>query len=220
VEYLADEGLTDVALMYNASFPTFAELGENYIPQFAEEHGVTITSTHPAQSSTQDFTSQAQAIAREDPDAVIMLLIMPQAVTALTQLGEAGYEGQVIAQPDQSAGNAAEAGEYSEGMIYPVDFSAAQKNDHALAFVEAFTDKYGEAPDHFAAEGYDSMWWLARGIKASGDSSREGIREGMQQVAEEGFEGVMGDLRFEGNDMRVPGVLVRWDGSSEEVMER
>lgn len=217
-EYLADEGLTDVSLLYNATYPTFAEIGEEVFPNLAEEHGINIVSSYSAQDNTQDFTSHTQDITSEDPDAVVMLLIPPQSVTALTQLGQAGYEGQVMAASSQAGGNVSEAGEHAEGLIYPVDFSAAQEDERAVAFTEAFTEKYGEAPDLYAAEGYDGMWWLAHGIEASGDSSREGIRQGMQEVAEQGFEGVMGDLTFEGNDLRVPGVLVKWDGSDEHVI--
>lgn len=220
VEHLADEGLTDVEVLYNATYPTFAQLGEEVVPELAEEHGLNIMESHPVQDNTQDFTSQAQSITSSNPDAVIMLLIPSQSVTALTQLGQAGYQGQVTAASSQAGGNVTEAGEHAEGLIYPADFSAAQEDKRAVAFTEAFTEKYGEEPDLYAAEGYDGMWWLARGIEASGDSSREGIQQGMQQVAEEGFEGVMGDLTFEGNDLRVPGVLVEWDGTQEEVISQ
>ncbi len=51
------------------------------------------------------------------------------------------------------------------------------------------------------------------GIKASGgDSSREGIRKGLAQIAGQGFDGAMGAITFAGNDMRVPGKVVQWDG--------
>lgn len=217
-EHLAEEGLTDVVVLYNATFPTFAELGENRFPELAEEHGLNIVDSYAAQDNTQDFTSQAQSIASTDPDAVVMLLIAPQSVTALRQLGEAGYDGQITATSVQASGNVAEAGSHAEGLIYPVDFSPVKESEMANEFVDAFTEEYGEAPDQYAAEGYDSMWWLARGIEASGDSSREGIQQGMQQVGQEGFEGVMGELEFEGNDIRVPGVLVEWDGSEEQLV--
>jgi branched-chain amino acid transport system substrate-binding protein len=216
-KYLADKGLTDVAVLYNGTFPTFAEIGQKSFPEQAKKHGLTISSSLAVQSNTQDFTAQAQEIAAKKPDAVVMLLIAPQSVTALTQLGQAGYEGQTVASSVQAAGNVAEAGEHAAGLVYPVDFSAAQDGELAVKFIDGFKKKYGEAPDQYAAEGYDSMWWLARGIKASGDSSRAGIQKGMQQIAVEGFEGVMGDLTFEGNDMRVNGVLVEWDGSKEQL---
>jgi branched-chain amino acid transport system substrate-binding protein len=219
-KYLADKGLTNVAVLYNGTFPTFSEIGEKEFPKLAKENGLTISSSYAVQSNTQDFTAQAQEIAAKKPDAVVMLLIAPQSVTALTQLGQAGYKGQTVASSVQAAGNVAPAGEHAAGLVYPVDFSAAQDSELAVKFVKGFKEKYGKAPDAYAAEGYDSMWWLARAIKASGDSSRDGVQRGLKQVAAEGFEGVMGHLTFEGNDMRVKGVLVRWDGSKEQLVTK
>ena len=82
----------------------------------------------------------------------------------------------------------------------------------------AFEKRFGQLPDVYAAEGYDGMWWLARAIKASGSASRDGIKRGLQEVAKDGFEGAMGELTFAGGDMRVPGVLVRWNGTREELV--
>ena len=219
-KYLADHGLKNVAVLYNATYPTFSEIGEKEFPKLAKEHGLTISSSYAVQSNTQDFTAQAQEIAAKKPDAVVMLLIAPQSVTALTQLDQAGYKGQTMATSVQAAGNVSQAGQHAAGLVYPVDFSAVQDSALAVKFVDGFKKKYGKAPDAYAAEGYDSMWWLARAIKASGDSSREGIQKGLQQVARKGFEGVMGDLTFEGNDIRVKGVLVKWDGSKEQLVTK
>ncbi|MBB3665191.1 MULTISPECIES: ABC transporter substrate-binding protein [Prauserella salsuginis group] len=219
-EYLADKRLGDVSVLYNATFPTFAEIGKGSLPKQAEQHGLDIISSTPVQSTTQDFTTPVRSIAGEDPDAVVMLLTEPQSVTALTQLRQAGYDGQVMATSVQGGGNLTEAGKHGEGVIYPTDFSPALTSEKARDFVAAFQERFGQKPDVYAAEGYDGMWWLARAIKASGSASREGIKRGLQQVAKEGFDGAMGELTFEGNDMRVPGVLVRWNGTSEELVSR
>lgn len=217
-EYLAENGLDEVSVLYNATFPTFAEIGEGAFPKQADKHGVGIVSSTPVQSTTQDFTTPVRSIAGQDPDAVVMLLTEPQSVTALTQLRQAGYDGQVMATSVQGGGNLKEAGKHGEGVIYPTDFSPALTTEKARDFVAAFQKRFGQKPDVYSAEGYDGMWWLARAIKASGSASREGIKRGLQQVANEGFRGVMGELTFAGNDMRVPGVLVRWNGKSEELV--
>ena len=218
-EHLAAEGLTDVAVLYNGTFPTFAQLGEQVFTDLAQENDLNIVSSDGVQSTTQDFTAKAQAIAAADPDAVAMFLIAPQFITAVTQLRQAGYEGQVLATSVQAAGNVSQAGANADGTIYPVDFSVAMEEETSAAFTAAFTEKYGEEPDPYAAEGYDAVWWIARAIEASGDASHEGIQRGMAEVAADGFEGAMGALTFDGNDMRVEGVLVQWDGTAEQLVK-
>lgn len=218
-DFLAAEGLTDISIVYNATFVTFAELAEDVVPALAGERGINVVESIPVQGTTQDFTSPARTIAGTNPDAVLMHLTAPQAVTFLTQLRQAGYTGQVVGASMHGGGNIAEAGQHGVGVVYPTDFSPAQQNVEAKTFVEAFTAKYGQAPDVYASDGYDAMWWIARAIKASNSATRDGIKDGLKQVAAEGFVGAKGQLTFEGNDMRVPGVVVRWDGEKEAVID-
>lgn len=219
VDWQAAQGLTDTITIYNAQFPTYAQLADTHFPELAQASGITIGNKIAVQTNTQDFTGPAQQIAQANPKAVNMFLLAPQSVTFLNQLRQAGYTGQVIGTSVQGAGNIAPAGEAANGLVYPTDFSYAQTEPKAVAFTQAYEAKFGKKPDNYAAEGYDSIWWIARAIKASGDSSREGIQKGLQQVAGVGFEGAMGNLTFEGNDMRVPGVMIRWDGSAETLAE-
>ncbi|WP_435741994.1 ABC transporter substrate-binding protein [Nocardioides sp. SYSU DS0663] len=219
LDYLAEEGAETISVLYNATFPTFALLGEEDVPAMAEERGIEVVQSLPVQMTTQDFAGQTQQIASEAPDALVMLLIAPQSVTALKQLKTAGYDGQVVATSVQAAGNIEAAGDTANGLIYPVPFSVALEGEGPTSFTEAFRAKYDKDPDPYNADGYDAMWWIARAIKASGDSSREGIKEGLEQVASEGFSGAMGELTFEGNDARVPGHLVRWENGEETLVE-
>lgn len=217
MDYLQEKGAKKISILYNATFPTFALLGEDDVPAMAKERGMEVAQSLSVQMTTQDFTGQAQQIARADTDALVMLLIAPQSVTALGQLEDAGYDGQVVATSVQAAGNIKAAGDSADGLVYPVPFSVAMENESSKAFTEAFTKKFDKEPNPYAADGYDAMWWIARAIKASGDSSREGIRKGLEQVAGEGFTGAMGDLTFDGNDARIEGALVQWNGGKESL---
>lgn len=217
MDYLEEKGAKSISILYNATFPTFALLGEDDVPAMAEERGIEVAQSLSVQMTTQDFTGQAQQVAREGADALVMLLIAPQSVTALGQLEDAGYDGQIVATSVQAAGNIEAAGDSANGLVYPVPFSVAMEGDSSKAFTEAFEKKFDKEPDPYAADGYDAMWMIARAIEASGDSSREGIREGLAQVAEDGFTGAMGDLTFDGNDARIDGVLVQWQDGKESL---
>lgn len=217
MDYLEEQGVKNISVLYNATFPTFALLGEDEVPAMAEERGIEVSQSLSVQMTTQDFTGQAQQIEREGADALVMLLIAPQSVTALGQLEDAGYDGQIVATSVQAAGNIEAAGDSANGLVYPVPFSVAMEGESSQAFTKAFEEKFDKEPDPYAADGYDAMWMIARAIEASGDSSREGIREGLAQVAEDGFTGAMGDLTFDGNDARIDGVLVQWQDGKESL---
>lgn len=217
-EYLAAKGLKNVTVLYNATFPTFAQLAEKTMPDLAGKSGLTVVSSTAVQATTQDFTSPTRLIAEKKPDAALFFLTAPQSVTALKQLRQAGYDGPVLGTSVQGGGNLKSAGEYGKGVIYPTDFSPAQSQGKSAEFIKNFQAKFNALPDQYAAEGYDAAWWIARAIKASGSATRDGIQQGLAKVAAEGFEGAMGQLGFEGNDMRVPGVLVEWDGEAEKVV--
>ena len=219
MDFLEAEGVKTISVLYNATFPTFALLGEDDVPAMAEERGMEVVQSLPVQMTTQDFSGQAQQIADEGADALVMLLIAPQSVTALGQLKDAGYDNQVVATSVQAAGNIAAAGDDANGLVYPVTFSTAVEDESPVAFTEAFRAKFDKDPTPYAADGYDAVWWIARAIKASGDSSREGVRDGLADVAAEGYTGAMGEVTFEGNDARIDGVLVRWEDGKEALVE-
>lgn len=220
MDWLQEQDVKDISILYNGTYPTFAEMGKGSIPKLAKERGIEVSQSLTVESSTQNFTGHAQRIASNDADALVMLLIAPQSVTAMKQLKSAGYDNQVVATSVQAAGNIAEAGDAANGLVYPVPFSAALEGKSSVEFTKAFKAKYDKKPDPYNADGYDAMWWIARAIKASGDSSREGIREGLETVAEEGFSGAIGDITFEdGHDARIKGSLVKWQDGKEILVQ-
>lgn len=216
-DYMAEEGLDDTVVVYNASYPTSTLLEESFRAS-AAENGIEIVETIAVQESTQDFTAQAGAVARLNPSAVNVLLAAPQTVTFVAQLRQAGYEGRLVGMSGHSGGNLVEAGEDAVGMVYPVSFSPAQEDAGAKTFVELFEAEHGRTPDLYAAEGYDAVWWIAHAIKEMGSADRQAIQEGLQRVAEKGFSGAMGDLTFDGNDSSVKGTMVIWDGENERLI--
>lgn len=220
LERLRDQGARTVSVLYNAGNVTLAGLGEHTIPEGQDEYGYEVLSNTAVQASTQDFSTTATRIAGENPDAVIVLLVGAGNSTAMSQLRQAGYTGPVVGNPAAGAGNLASAGAAGAGMYWATDFSFHQTAPSSEAFVEAYRAKYnGENPLNYAAEGYDATWMLAHAVKNSGGASREDIQRGLEQVVSEGFDGALGPVTFEGNDMRVEGVLVEWTGSEEVLVE-
>lgn len=219
-EYLRGKGVKTAAVLYNSGNPTLAELGQQTAPQLGQKYGFTITSSDGVQTNAQDFTANGSKIAAANPGAVFVLLNGPQNPTAIMQLRQNGYRGEIVGMTSMGAGNLAPAGQAAAGAVWPSDFSALAENEGAKKFVEAYKAKYnGETPNNYAAEAYDAAWFLARGIKEAGSADRSKIQQGLAKVAAAGFEGAEGKLTFEGNDLRVQGVLAGWDGTKEILVQ-
>jgi len=70
------------------------------------------------------------------------------------------------------------------------------------AFIEAYTTKFGHAPENaFAALGYDTVNLLLAAIRQANSAEPEKVREGLSQIKD--FEGVTGTISF-GEDHRLP----------------
>jgi branched-chain amino acid transport system substrate-binding protein len=218
-DYLKAKNVKTISIIYNAAFPTLKEIGEKVLPSIAQQNGITIKSSTGVQTTTQDFTAPISKLVADKPDTAAILLVGAANATAMKQLRQAGYTGPVIGNAGAGAGNLAPAGPSGAGMTWPTDFSPQQKTKTTQDFVAAYQAKYNEAPLNYAAEAYDAAWWLARAIKKQGSADRVDIQKGLAAVAKEGFDGAMGKLTFEGNDLRVQGALVQWDGTKEILLK-
>lgn len=218
-DHLEAQGVTTASVLINTGNPTLVQLGEDTIPAMGEDHGFEVVSSSGVETTAQDFTSQASSIAGAAPDAAFLMVQGPQAPVAITQLRQAGFEGEIVGMSAMGAGNLQSAGQTAEGAIWPANFNAGQDAESTQAFVEAFEAEYDESPTNYSAEAYDAMWFLARAIAEADSADRAAVQQAMADLAAEGFDGAQGAVTFDGNDARVEGTLVRWDGAAEVPFE-
>jgi branched-chain amino acid transport system substrate-binding protein len=214
-DYVEQQGVKTASVLFNSGNPTLVQLGQDSVPALAQDHGFDVVSSTGVEATQQDFTTPTSQIAGQKPDAAFLMVQGPQYPVAITQLRQAGYDGALIGMSAAGAGNLASAGREAAGFVWPTNFTADQPNESSQAFVEAYKAKYGEAPNNYAAEAYDAVWFIARGLAEADSADRGALQRGLAAVAADGFTGAQGDITFDGNDARVPGVLVQWDGSRE-----
>ncbi len=218
-DYLEEQGVATASVLINTGNPTLVQLGEKTVPKLAEEHGFKVLSSTGVETTAQDFTTPASQIAGENSDAAFLMVQGPQAPVSITQLRQAGFDGEIVGMSAMGAGNLKSAGDRAKGAVWPTNFNAAQDVESSQKFVEGFKAKYGEPPTNYSAEAYDALWFIARGIAKADSADRAAVQEALAALAEEGFDGAQGKITFDGNDARVPGTLVRWDGAQEAPFE-
>ena len=128
-------------------------------------------------------------------DAVFLAGVPPEAGAAIATLRRGGvrvpvFGGDALDTVEliESAEGAAE-GVYVASVFHPDDPSAETQ-----AFRQAFEARYGEAPDSWAARGYEAVRVLVQGVEAAGTAAPDAVAAALR---ESGAAGVTGPFRFD-----------------------
>lgn len=214
--YITKVGAKKVGVIYTSDFPTLNGVGTKTLPDVAKQLGASIVSSTGVPLATQDFSAPISKALKAKPDLMAILLVGAQNPTAMKQLRQAGYSGPVIGNSGAGAGNLAPAGKDGAGMTWPATFNHSEPGASSQKFVAAYQAAYKEAPLNYAAEAYDGAYWLANAIKTGCD--RSGIKDALKGIAAKGFTGALGPITFDGNDARLKGIVVQWDGTKEIIL--
>lgn len=218
-QYIAQKSIKTASIVFNTGNPTLAQLGQKTVPGILKDAKVDVLGSSGVEVTAQDFTTSASQIAGQKPDAAFLLLTGPQYPVAIGQLKQAGFKGEIIGFSAMGAGNLKSAGQTAAGAVWPTNFTATQTDAGSKKFIEAYEKKFnGEVPNNYAAEAYDRMWFLARAIAEAKSGERAAIKDGLAKIAEKGFDGAQGQVTFDNRDARVSGVLVKWDGTKEVLV--
>ena len=220
ISYLKSKGVKTVSVMYNSTSLRQAQAATEMLPALSQKSGIKILSNTGVPITNTDFTAIATKVATEKPDAVIYFMAGAQHVTAVQQVRRAGYAGILMGGSgiETSLGSVGAAG---EGIVWVAPFSYLWQNQSAAAFTKAYEAKYaGEHPLAYAAEAYDSVWWIARALKVTGSGTREALQRGLVQLSKTGFDGAQGKIAFSAHDARTQGILMQWAAGKQSVLKR
>ena len=148
-----------------------------------------------------DFSVQLTAAQAAGADLIFLPIYYQPASTILTQADQMGYEPTFFGV-DGMDGILTQPGfetSLAEGVMLLTPFSADAADERTQAFVAKYQDLYGETPNQFAADGYDSVYVIYEAIKAAGctsDMSTEDICEALiAAITADGFsvDGLTGE---------------------------
>ncbi len=150
-----------------------------------------------------NFEGILQPILALEPDLIYFGGIYSQTAIFLAQARTAGYEGYFMG-PDgfDSSEFAALAGDATVDTYYTTVAGPANIYPNAEQFIADYTETFGEEPQPFSAQSYDSAVIAIHGIEAAAQAA--GGLPTRAQVAEairatEGYEGLTGTITFDDN---------------------
>lgn len=159
-----------------------------------------------------DFSSQLTNIRAANPDVLFLPNYYSEVPLQVQQAQRLGISAHIIGSDSWgSAELLALGGAAMEGLFFTTHYAPDIATPVARRFIEAYTARYGSAPDDVAALTYDSFGLLFRAIQEAGRLDREAVREALASITD--FEGVTGKMSFtEAGDPIKSAVIIQIKG--------
>ncbi len=225
--YIGENGLAStVAIIYDSSDTYSSGIYEAFVEE-AENQSFEIVSVSSFDASNNtDFSVQVQ----QAKDAGAELLFMPfyytEASLVLAECNSQGYEPIFFGCDGMDGILAVENFDttLAENLMYLAPFVASSENEQVQSFVSAYEAAYGETPNQFAADGYDSVYVIKAALEAAGaDPSMsvsdlcDAMMEAMSSVTYSGVTGEDITWDEDGEPNKAPLVVQIQDGEAVEL---
>lgn len=187
--------IEDVAVLYGNDDDFTASAYEVFVDAL-EDQGVEILLEETFSRGDVDFSVQLTKIIDEDPDALVVSALIVEAVQIVTQARQAGYDGPIIGGNGfNSPSLFSDAGEDADGVIVGAAWNIGNPNELSVAFVENYTEAYGNPPDQFATQAYTGAWLMATAVRCADSSESAAIRDALAGITD--FNSPLGLFSFD-----------------------
>jgi branched-chain amino acid transport system substrate-binding protein len=215
-----DRGIHSVALLYVNNEGGVGNK-DTFRQRFAELGGQIVAEEAYAQDAT-DVRGQLTRIRGTNAGAVLVVSYPADTVIVLRQAKELGFTKPLFFQTE-AVGDPnvlREAGAAAEGVIFVLPAQAEGKVTQQ--FNDRYRQKYGKAPELFAAEGYDAVRLIAEALSkrpAGGDRDPAlAVRDYLYTV--KGWAGASGTISFDRNgDVTKPMAIKQISGGTARLIK-
>ena len=206
-DYIADHKLgTKIGVIYDNSNPYSVGIRDKFSAE-AKEKGLEIVAEESYTSDNKaDLSTQVTKCQAAGADLVFMPIYSVEAAQVLTYADKIGYEPAFFGC-DGLDGILAVEGfnpELAEGVMLLTPFDASASDEKVQNFVKNYTEKFGVAPNQFAADAYDVAYAVYEACTEAGvtpDMDHEQICDLLvKQVTSMTFNGLTGENMTWGAD--------------------
>lgn len=201
-----------VAIIYGND-DVLTKAGYDAMKQSAEDLGLEIVTTQTFQLGQSDYKAQLAAIKNSDADLVLASALYNEGAVIMTQARAAGIDIPFVGGNGFNSPQLIEiAGDAADGLVVATPWFTEKDDEAVQEFVKKYTDKYGVAPDQFAAQAYDGLYMMAEALERAGEAERMKLRDALAETND--FNGVLGKIALDevGDVVMDPVVLTIKDG--------
>lgn len=219
-QYIGENNLASkIAIIYDSSDTYSSGIYENFAKE-AEKYSFEIVCAEAfTEDSNTDFSVQLQKAKDSGADMVFLPIYYEEAALILTQANGMGF-APIFFGVDGMDGILSGVDNFdaslAEDVIFLTPFAATSTETNIVNFVTAYTEKFGETPNQFAADAYDGVYIIKdliekSGVKPSDDTAT--ICSGLKEAITNGysFDGLTGTgitWSADGEPNKAPSVVV------------
>ncbi len=198
IEHLHQKGARKLGLLV-FNHESTRRIAENVRKKFESLGGTVVVEEILPRSP--DFRSTIDKVRAAEPDAIYISSFVSESAKVLKQMAERGWKPKVGVAADslEDPKFFEQVGDAAEGALYG---GLASDPKVYGEFVERYRKRYGEEPEVFGAQYYDSVYLIAEAVRRGGTTA-EGIQKALLSI--QNFKGVCGTISFDQDgDVHLP----------------
>lgn len=208
-QYIGEHGLaSNVAVIYDSSDIYSSGIYEKFAKEAANQPFEIVNAGAFTADSNKDFSVQLQQAKDAGAELVFLPIYYTEASLILTQASDMGFDVQFFGCDglDGILGVENFDASLAEGVMLLTPFAADATDEMTVNFVTEYQNRFGEIPNQFAADGYDTIYTIKAAAEKAGitaDMSNEEICAALSKA--------MTEITVDG----LTGEGITWDASGE-----
>ena len=208
-QYIGEHGLaTSVAVIYDSSDIYSSGIYEKFAQEAASQPFEIVAAGAFTADNKTDFSVQLQQAKDAGAELVFLPIYYTEASLILTQASDMGLDVAFFGCDGLDGILDVENFDVSlaEGVMLLTPFAADATDSLTVSFVTEYNNRFGETPNQFAADGYDTIYTIKAAAEKAGitaDMSNEEICAALSQA--------MTEITVDG----LTGEGITWDASGE-----
>lgn len=192
--YAVREGYKNIVIYYEDS--SYGRNLANAFEREAENNGAKIIDRSSGMASEVDFKRALDKWNALDFDAIFLALNMPEGAHFIKEFRKIDTDTPILSGDGLDVSNFTQMlGEDSEGVVLATISNPNNGKPELREFEKRYKQKYGEEPDVWAIQGYDSLQLIARAIKQTGSCSPAVLAAYLRDMKP--MELLSGDITFD-----------------------